>query len=67
MQDEVSLIKDQLGLAIKKAAANKEFKEKYKVLTSDHEILKSELSNLNAQLLAKDRKFEELEKILEVT
>ena len=34
------------------------------MLTSDHENLKSELSNLNAQLIAKDRKFEELEKVL---
>ena len=42
-------LKDQVALAIKKAAANKEYKDKYKVLVEDNDKLKTELTELSAQ------------------
>ena len=46
-------MKDQVSLAIRKASANKEYKDKYKVLFDDNEKLKIELSELSAQTSAK--------------
>ena len=53
LQSEVLGLKDQVSLAIKKAAANKEYKDKYKILLDDNDHLKSELGELSAQTSAK--------------
>merc|ERR1712098_266298 len=52
LEDEVNILRDQVGIAIQKAAANKEYKEKLRILASDNDNLKLEISNLNAQLIA---------------
>ena len=64
LEDEVAVLKDQVGIAIKKAAANKEFKEKYKNLVNENELLKQDLSQLLSQLSAKDSKNLELQQQL---
>ena len=48
----MNALKDQVSLAIKKAAANKEFKDKYKVLYNDNELLKMEFNELSSQTKA---------------
>ena len=64
LEDEVAVLKDQVGIAIKKAAANKEFKEKYKNLVNENELLKQDLSQLLSQLSAKDSQNLELQQQL---
>ena len=58
------MLKEQVGLAITKAAANKEFKEKYKLLDNENNQLKQELSKLSAQTNAKEKEYIELQKQL---
>ena len=58
------MLKEQVGLAITKAAANKEFKEKYKQLDNENNQLKQELSKLSAQTNAKEKEYIELQKQL---
>ena len=65
LEDEVNILRDQVGIAIQKAAANKEYKEKLRILASDNDNLKLEISNLNAQLIAKDSKYLELKMTLD--
>ena len=64
LEDEVAVLKDQVGIAIKKAAANKEFKEKYRNLVNENELLKQDISQLLSQLSAKDSKNLELQQQL---
>ena len=62
LQGEVLGLKDQVALAIKKAAANKEYKDKYKVLVEDNEKLKTEFTELSAQT---SNEIQHLQNILE--
>ena len=55
-------LRDQVALAIKKAAANKEYKDKYKVLVEDNEKLKTEFTELSAQT---SNEIQNLQNILE--
>ena len=62
LQGEVLGLKDQVALAIKKAAANKEYKDKYKVLVLDNEKLNTEFTELSAQT---SNEIQHLQSILE--
>ena len=54
LEDEVNVLKDQVGIAIQKAAVNREFKEKYKIIVKENDLLQRELASLSSQLNAKD-------------
>jgi len=65
LEEEVAELKDQVMMAVEKAAKNKEFKIKFQKIQSDNEILQQNLNVVSGQLGMKEDRLDGLEKVLE--
>ena len=65
VKEEVAALKDQVRMALEKAAKNKEYKVKFQEVKNEQESLQKNLNVVSAELSLKLNRLYELEKIIE--